>query len=31
MSENNKPWKTAQRPEKSVVSGDDSRVFQKFE
>ena len=28
--ENNKPWNTERRAEKSVVAGDDSRIFQKF-
>ena len=29
--ENNKPWKTERRVEKSVAPRDDSGIFQKFE
>ena len=29
--ENNKPWKTERKVERSVVAGDDSRIFHKFE
>ena len=31
QKENNKSWKTERRAEKSVVPGDDSGIFHKFE
>ena len=30
-TENNKPWKNERSAEKSLVPGDDSGIFQKFE
>ena len=30
MSKNNKPWNTERKAEKSVVPGNDSKIFQKF-